>query len=394
LAQAPSRSPPPRRARARAPCWLASKMAASAAAAQQRFELENGVRLVEDAAMYAFDEAEQDRIYESKPWKEDVNHFKLVKISAVALIKMVMHARSSGNGVLGQMNEVMGLMQGKVTPDGTFIVMDAFPLPVEGTETRVNAGASANEFMVTFKEGQEKVGKMENICGWYHSHPGYGCWLSGIDVSTQQSYQAHQEPFLSVVIDPIRTCAAGKVDIGAFRTYPEGYTPPEDKASEYQSIPLDKIEDFGVHCKSYYQVPIETFKNSVDTALLELLWNKYWIDTLSSSPLLHNRSFTNRMIQDVAQKLEQIDATALSQPRLVRMVIHDAKKSKEDNPLRKISIDASTMAGEQLQGLTNQVVKFAMFHNRCSCRPPPAAPAPIAELATDAAVVAPVPMES
>jgi hypothetical protein len=21
--------------------------------------------------------------------------------------------------------------------------------------------------------------------GWYHSHPGYGCWLSGIDVGTQ-----------------------------------------------------------------------------------------------------------------------------------------------------------------------------------------------------------------
>ena len=22
------------------------------------------------------------------------------------------------------------------------------------------------------------------VIGWYHSHPGYGCWLSGIDVST------------------------------------------------------------------------------------------------------------------------------------------------------------------------------------------------------------------
>ena len=28
---------------------------------------------------------------------------------------------------------------------GEFIIMDAFPLPVEGTETRVNAGAGANE---------------------------------------------------------------------------------------------------------------------------------------------------------------------------------------------------------------------------------------------------------
>jgi COP9 signalosome complex subunit 5 len=358
-----------------------------ATAAQQRFDLENNVQQLDDAALYAFDEAEQDKIYEAKPWKEDVNWAKLCRISAVALIKMVMHCRSSGNGILGQMNEVMGLMKGKVTPDGTFIIMDAFPLPVEGTETRVNAGASANEFMVTFSESTERVGKKENICGWYHSHPGYGCWLSGIDVSTQMTYQAHQEPFLSIVIDPVRTCAAGKVDIGAFRTYPEGYTPPDEKQSEYQSIPLDKIEDFGVHCKQYYPLPIEIFKNSLDASLLQLLWNKYWIDTLSSSPLLHNRSFTDKMIQDCAQKLEQIDAAALSQSRLVRMVMHEPKKPKDDNPLRKIAIDASLMGGEQVQGLTNQAIKFSMFNGQ-SCRPL----SPSAETATSSAAA--VPMES
>lgn len=40
-----------------------------------------------------------------------------------------------------------------------------------------------------------------------------------------------------------------QVEIGAFRTYPEGYKPPDELPSEYQSIPLNKIEDFGVHCK-------------------------------------------------------------------------------------------------------------------------------------------------
>jgi len=43
--------------------------------------------------------------------------------------------------------------------------------------------------------------------------------------------------------------AAGKVEIGAFRVYPKGYKPPDEGPSEYQSIPLNKIEDFGVHCK-------------------------------------------------------------------------------------------------------------------------------------------------
>ena len=30
---------------------------------------------------------------------------------------------------------------------------------------------------------------------------------------------------------------------------PQGYKPPDEAPSEYQSIPLNKIEDFGVHCK-------------------------------------------------------------------------------------------------------------------------------------------------
>jgi len=334
--------------------------------AQRTFEIENSIQSLDDAAIYRYSEEEQDAIYEKKPWKEDNHFFKVVRISAVALVKMVMHTKSSGNGILGQMNEVMGLMLGRATTDGTFIVTDAFPLPVEGTETRVNAGESANEFMVTFTENCERVGKSGHVCGWYHSHPGYGCWLSGIDVQTQMSYQAHQEPWLAIVIDPIRTCAAGKVEIGAFRTYPEGYVPPEDGPSEYQSIPLEKIEDFGVHCKQYYQLPIEIFKNSIDSAILDLLWNKYWIDTLSSSPLLHNRSFTNKMVQDCVQKLEQIDTATVLQSRF-RMVMQEPKKRKEDNPLGKIAMDATKMASEQVQGLTNQVVKFALF-NCCQCR--------------------------
>lgn len=25
------------------------------------------------------------------------------------------------------------------------------------------------------------------VVGWYHSHPGFGCWLSGVDINTQQA---------------------------------------------------------------------------------------------------------------------------------------------------------------------------------------------------------------
>ena len=63
--------------------------------------------------------------------------------------------------------------------------------------------------------------------------------------------------------------SAGKVSLGAFRTYPkvskdgpcprhchtrwyltlQGYKPLDEGPGEYQTIPLEKIEDFGVHCK-------------------------------------------------------------------------------------------------------------------------------------------------
>ena len=109
---------------------------------------------------------------------------------------------------------------------------------------------------------------------------------------------------MCIQIDPKRTISSGKVEISAFRTYPEGYKLPDEPPSEYQTIPLNKIEDFGVHCKQsdflylfsmagllillqkrYYSLETTFFKSSLDSTLLDLLWNKYWINTLSSSPI-------------------------------------------------------------------------------------------------------------
>ena len=92
-------------------------------------------------------------------------------------------------------------------------------------------------------------------------------------------------------IDPNRTISAGKVDIGAFRCFPEGYQPPSASTSSYQSIPLEKIEDFGVHADQYYSLNVEVFTSKRDEELLGRLWNKYWVNTLSTSPLISVRSF-------------------------------------------------------------------------------------------------------
>lgn len=62
----------------------------------------------------------------------------------------------------------------------------------------------------------KQTGRPEMVVGWYHSHPGFGCWLSGVDINTQQSFEALSERAVAVVIDPIQS-VKGKVVIDAFR---------------------------------------------------------------------------------------------------------------------------------------------------------------------------------
>lgn len=243
------------------------------------------------------------------------------------------------------------------------------------------------------------------MVGWYHSHPGYGCWLSGIDCSTQMAQQQYQDPFLAVVVDPHRTIAAGKVEIGAFRTYPEvrarshtatlhvsctqGYKPPDAQLGEYQTIPLEKIEDFGVHCKQYYSLDVSFFKSSTDAYLLDLLWNKYWANMLSASPLLAMYDLTNGQIADIGMriwfqkrytlhtwhrcagnKLEQAMASSAGGMGMGRFLGAGDTKQKEDRALTKVCQDAKHLAVEQVKGLSSQVVKDLLFNDRLTSTEP------------------------
>lgn len=307
----------------------------------------NDIHTVE--TIYEYDASEQQAIRSVKPWEKDPHYFKEVRISALALLKMVMHARSGGH------LEIMGLVQGKVDSN-TLIVMDSFALPVEGTETRVNAQAQAYEYMTTYTDSCENVGRMDKVVGWYHSHPGYGCWLSGIDVSTQALNQQFQEPFVAIVVDPIRTMSAGKVDLGAFRTYPKGYKPPEEMPAEYQSIPLSKVEDFGVHCKQYYSLDVTYFKSALDARLLESLWKTYWISTLSSTSLITNSSYITSQLLDLSQKLQNIVGKTRSVP---------AERSLDTSSSERLSKaikDAKKVSCGVTHGLMAQAVKSHIFN--------------------------------
>jgi COP9 signalosome complex subunit 5 len=284
---------------------------------------------------------------------------------------MIMHARSGGS------IEVMGLMQGYV--DGTaLVVTDAFRLPVEGTETRVNAQDEANEYLVEYLRLSREEGRMENVVGWYHSHPGYGCWLSGIDVDTQKVQQQFNDPFVAVVVDPDRTISAGKVEIGAFRTYPENYNPPDGGNSSsggtgdrHQTVPLNKAVDFGAHASRYYSLEVEHFRSTLDARLLELLWNKYWVQTLSQTPLFTNRDYANKQLLDLGNKICDIatnvqrSGRSASQgggiPPTLASGGGGGMGKALDQALDKATREGKQLAAKELSGLMMSDVKATVF---------------------------------
>ena len=99
-------------------------------------------------------------------------------ISSLSLLKMLKHGRA------GVPMEVMGLMLGSFIDEYTTKVTDVFAMPQSGTGVSVEAVDPV--FQTKMLEMLKQTDRVENVVGWYHSHPGFGCWLSGVDVNTHQ----------------------------------------------------------------------------------------------------------------------------------------------------------------------------------------------------------------
>ena len=101
-----------------------------------------------------------------------------IYISSLALLKMLKHSRA------GVPMEVMGLMLGEFVDDYTVRVVDVFAMPQSGTGVSVEAVDPV--FQAKMLDMLKQTQRTEMVVGWYHSHPGFGCWLSGVDINTQQ----------------------------------------------------------------------------------------------------------------------------------------------------------------------------------------------------------------
>jgi Predicted metal-dependent protease of the PAD1/JAB1 superfamily len=128
-------------------------------------------------------------------------------IHEFALNDMIHHAESGGT------TEVMGLMLGNVyqDSDGRYAV----------TERIVTSKLIADEKSVKFDENDltslfESIGDLKGsvVTGWYHSHPGFGCFLSETDIRTHAGI-FNGECAFALVIDPIRQ------EIKAFDSTPD-----------------------------------------------------------------------------------------------------------------------------------------------------------------------------
>lgn len=281
-----------------------------------------------------------------------------VAFSATATMEMAIHAKQGGD------LEVMGLLLGKIEKK-VFYVLSVFPLPVEGTETRVNAQSQANEYIVNFLETLQLSGNTDYVVGWYHSHPGYGCWLSGIDVNTQRINQQYQDPFLAVVIDPHETIKTDTVAIGGFRTFPEDHT-GNARSQSQQSIPLEKVEEYGVHAHEYYEIGSSFFKSSGDEFVLQVIKRNHWADCLTHEPSDKMKDYiVIREIEQVAEKVKHSIAKKMEETRASEVVVGGSvMKLRGETPrvhLKSISSRGNQLAALSWNNAMTQVVKDLLF---------------------------------
>ncbi|MFX1588165.1 MAG: hypothetical protein ACFFC1_08420 [Promethearchaeota archaeon] len=123
-----------------------------------------------------------------------------IALTVKAILKIASHSLKYAHSKIRREEwvEVIGLLAGKFdNANGVLHVEDAYPM---GHGTAVYAEIKDyKNYVRAFKDI-----KRNNlfICGWYHSHPSYGCFMSKEDLGTQARYQKLWDKAIALVIDP------------------------------------------------------------------------------------------------------------------------------------------------------------------------------------------------
>lgn len=201
---------------------------------------------------------------------------EVIHISSLALLKMLKHGRA------GVPMEVMGLMLGEFVDEYTVQVVDVFAMPQSGTTVTVES--VDHVFQTKMVDMLKQTGRPEMVVGWYHSHPGFGCWLSSVDINTQQSFEQMQSRCVAVVIDPIQS-VKGKVVIDAFRLINPQIVlagrEPRQTTSNIGHINKPSIQAL-VHGlnRHYYSIAVNYRKTELEQSMLMNLHKRNWTEGL------------------------------------------------------------------------------------------------------------------
>merc|ERR1712000_400032 len=205
-----------------------------------------------------------------------IDNSETVYISSLALLKMLRHGRA------GVPMEVMGLMLGEFVDDFTVRVVDVFAMPQSGTSVSVEAVDPV--FQTKMMDMLRQTGRPESVVGWYHSHPGFGCWLSSVDINTQQSFEQLNPRAVAVVVDPIQS-VKGKVVIDAFRLInPQllmmGQEPRQSTGNlGHLNKPSIQALIHGLN-RHYYSIAINYRKTALEENMLMNLHKHVWTEAL------------------------------------------------------------------------------------------------------------------
>ncbi|KAI6205594.1 26S proteasome regulatory subunit RPN11 [Aphelenchoides besseyi] len=235
-----------------------------------------------------------------------VDTSETVYISSLALLKMLKHGRA------GVPMEVMGLMLGEFVDEYTVNVIDVFAMPQSGTGVSVEAVDPV--FQAKMLEMLKQTGRPEMVVGWYHSHPGFGCWLSGVDISTQQSFEALSDRAVAVVVDPIQS-VKGKVVIDAFRTInPQTIAlnqEPRQTTSNIGHLQKPSIQALihGLN-RHYYSIPIAYRTHNLEQKMLLNLNKQSWNDSLALNSFQQHCGKNEKAVEEML-KLAKLYKKAL-----------------------------------------------------------------------------------
>lgn len=341
---------------------------------------------VGQSALYAYDTEKVAAVRAQKAWQADPKCFTKVKISPSATIKMMMHGQSGvdkGIKKSGKPVEVMGIMIGRPDTEDphSLIISDTFALPIEGFETSVVAdNIDVQNYQIQLGEMIEST-RLENFCGWYHTHPfdvdvNSHCFFSNTDISTQLSWQLSEDragnPFVGIVIDPLRSLAKGRPEMAAFRAYPPGYQPPLNETPDgtFCADKRTNEEKWGASWSSYYKLEMDFFMSPLANNVLSTLANNFlWQNTFTSSPSLepeHQQRLAER-IGAVAKQLDSAFDSARGGGMLAGLDSDSGSGSSGEGPsfraesISKVATTGGELAVEQCQGCAAQLAKLTMF---------------------------------